>query len=202
MIKHIIYILLFLLSFSGFSQKNERFDALNDYLDSMIDANEEIVIVKEKITSNETIGIFQGTISIDPDTKKPDRFGGANAPLYIEKYWKIMKNKYGNSFPTIGRNWLKNQFWNATDFRHEKIVFDSYEECKKKLESDGFFYGPQRKIYSFSDPIYYKNKEYITFTVVRSATKSIGFPSDFIIIMKKVKNKWIIYANISNNIMD
>lgn len=202
MIKHIIYTLLFLFSSSSFSQKNERFNAINDYLDTMINTNEEIIIVKEKITSNETIGIFQGTISIDPGTKKTDRFGGADDSLYIEKYWKIMKGKYSNSLPTIGRNWLEKQFWNTTDFKHKKIEFENYEECTKKLQSDGYFYNPQKKIYSFSDPIYYKNNEYIIFTVIKSTTKSIGLPSDSIIIMKKIKNKWTIYANISNNIMD
>jgi hypothetical protein len=201
MIKYNICLLLLLLSFTCFSQKSVRFIAINDYLDSMTDPNEEILIVKEKISSNETLFIFQGDITIDTDTKKPDRYGGVDEPLYTEKQWKIMKNKYGDTLPKIGRYWLKNQFWNADDFRYKKIEFENYEICDKKLQ--GYSYPwPEKKIFSFSKPIYYKNKEYITFTVTKSTTKSIGLPSNFIIIMKKIKNKWTVYAKVSSNIMD
>lgn len=199
--KHIIYSLLLLLSFSSFSQEKDKFNAINDYLDSMTNPNEEILIVKEKISSNETLFIFQGTISIDPDTKKLDRFDGVDEPLYTEKLWKIMKNKYGDTLPKIGRYWLKNQFWNADDFRHKKIKFENYEICDKKLQSYSYPW-PEKKIFSFSNPIYYKNKEYITFTVTKSSTKSIGLPSNSIIIMKKIKNKWTIYAKVSSSIMN
>jgi hypothetical protein len=199
--KHIIYSFLLLFSFSSFSQEKDKFNAINDYLDSIIIPNEEILVVKEKISSNETLFIFQGTISIDPDTKKLERFDGVDEPLYTEKLWEIMKNKYGDTLPKIGRYWLKNQFWNADDFRYKNIEFENYEICDKKLQRYSYAW-PEKKIYSFSNPIYYKNKEYVTFTVSHTSTKSIGFHSNSIIIMKKIKNKWTIYTKVSSSIMD
>ena len=201
MTRYTICSFLVLLSFTCLSQKNDRFNAIDNYLDSMMDPNEEILIIKEKISSNETLFIFQGTISIDPISKKTERYDGVNETLYIEKQWKMMKNKYGDSLPKIGRYWLKDQFWNADDFRYKKIEFENYEICDKKLQSYSYPW-PNKKIFSFSKPIYYKNKGYIVFTVTKSTTKSIGLSSNFIIIMKKIKNKWTIYAKVSSPIMN
>lgn len=44
-------------------------------------------------------------------------------------------------------------------------------------------------VYGFSEPIYYQDKKYVVFTVLKSYMA--GY-SHFIIVMKKIKDKWIV----------
>jgi hypothetical protein len=181
----------------------DKNQAINDYLDSIIkNQNQEIIIIKEKISSDKTIEIFRGTVYLDPVTKKNVREFGVEKPLYSDKHWEIMKKRYNNRLPTDERKWwLRNTFWVATDFKRTQIIFIPQEEIRKRLEN-GTLHDPKniREIYSFSDPIFYKKNKYIVFTVMPSRTDSISFFHEFIIIMQKVNNKWLIVNKTHSNV--
>lgn len=196
-----LFILFFISNLLHGQDKNQ---AINDYLDTVIkDKNQKLIIIKEKINSDKTIEIFRGTVYLDPTTKKLVREGGVEKPLYNDKDWEIMKNKYKNKLPigAISSLWLKNSFWCADNFSRKNVIFEELEEFYKRLEK-GESYSLENaiEIYSFSNPIFYKKNKYVVFTVEPSKTNSITFFHEFIIVMKKVNNKWIIINKTFSNV--
>jgi hypothetical protein len=189
------YFLIFYIFSSNVSSqinKEDDNDVINIYLKTLVkDSNKEIIIIREKISNNETIDIFRGHIIKEADGSET-RDSGVDSPLYQNKYWLIMKNKYSNDKTSSN----KKNIWNITDFKHKKIEFMGYEECLNHFKNFDFPHESEKLIYSFSDSIYYKNKKYVTFTVKYSSTKFIGMES-YIVIMTKIKGNWVLIKKIS-----
>jgi hypothetical protein len=177
---------------------NERNKALNNYFETIIkDTTQVVFVAKEKITSNETIHIFglNDIMIIDSAGN-----GTGDTTLFKKKDFEIMKKKYKNNCIQGRLNWCDNNYWTKEDFRHKKIILESVN-YKNGIEPIFKKYNNLNiKVYSFSEPIYYQNKKYIVFTIIR-----LGFDSGKtnIIIMRKIKGKWIVSHKGENpNIMN
>lgn len=183
--RYFVYIGIFLIS--SCSATKDKYVALNDYFETVIkDKNKEVIIAKEKINSNFTIDMLKlnEIQAIDPAGNIT-----ADAELYKEEDWERLKNEYQNTLIKGIRYWDSNEYWAKNDFRHKKIVFENMN-TKKGIEPIIEKYDkPDICVYSFSEPIYYQNKKYIIFTTFEVCIAG-GYP--FLVIMKKIKGKWIL----------
>jgi len=179
---------VFFFSNTMFPQStNERYQALNDYLETIIkDTTQVIYIAKEKINSNETLKVFKlnEIMIIDSDGN-----GKEDTTLYKEKDFEVMEKKYQNNCIPGRLQWCKDDYWEIENFKYRKISLQSMNSpkaielmLKRNYELDIIVHG-------FSEPIYYQNNKYIVFTKDRS-----GFDSHHsnIIVMEKRKGKWIV----------
>ena len=178
----------FFFSNTLFAQStNERYQALNDYLETIIkDTTQVIYVAKEKINSNETLKIFKlnEIMIIDSDGN-----GKEDTTLYKKKDFKVMEKKYQNNCIPGRLQWCKVDYWKIENFKYRRISLESMNSPKaielmldKNYERDIIVHG-------FSEPIYYQNKKYIIFTKSRSGFNS--YHSN-IIVMEKRKCKWIV----------
>jgi len=183
------------------SFRQNQNDALNDFLETKItNETDSLVIIKGKIKNEETIKIFHGDYIIYPDTSYVRREGGVEPPFYNEKNWLKMKKKYNTKIEDSTKN---GEYWNEGDFKHTRIEFISNEELRKNINSGKYIVGLdiEKKAYFFSSPIYYK-KKYLTFTVNETTTKFFGLNTkNYIIIMKKINDKWIVQQQVYSNKM-
>lgn len=188
--KEIFITLLIILLISSCSSTKDKHQALNDYFNTIIkDTSKEIIIIKDKINSNQTIEIFKVNdviIAIDSEGN-----GKTNTTLYNEKYWNKMYEKYAINYKTGKNTWFVNKYWSIDDFDYKKIIFEDSYVGKADAFLEKYDYKPSIDIYSFSEPIFYRNKEFLVFTVNKSATP-IGNSSTYIVIMKKKRGKWIV----------
>ena len=187
------YTFLILISITNFSNTllaqstNEKQQALNAYLESIIkDTTQVIFIAKEKITSNETLHIFQlnSIMVIDSDGN-----GKGDATLYKKKDFEKMKKEYKNNCAPGKRIWCNGKYWNNEDFIYKKVVLENMNTDKQIELIHEKHNNWNIKVYGFSEPIYYQNKKYVVFT--RNIYGFNSFDTD-IFVMKKIKNKWVV----------
>ena len=198
---HCIYVFIYCFIISSCSTKFDKNSVINDYLSSSVkDTTKEIIIVTEKISPNQIIEIFRGTIYENSENKL-ERDGGVPTSLYNDKDWKEMKNKYSSKSTVNNSLWMTNESWNKNNFKLKKITFENYKEVLKKLEKYSYSGDSEIKIFSFSDPIYYKKKKYLVVAVFLATTKTAGFYSSFILIMKKINGRWVIINKTESNII-
>jgi hypothetical protein len=188
--KEIFIALLIISLISSCSPTKDKRQALNDYLHTVIldTSSKEIIIIKDKINSNLTIEIFNVNDIIAIDSKWK---GKADTIIYNERDWKKMEKRYAVDYQAGKNPWFINEFWTKEDFDHKKIIFEDSYVGKTDAFLKKYDYKPSIDIYSFSDPIYYKNKSVVVFTVHKTATP-IGFGQTYIIIMNKKRGKWIV----------
>lgn len=182
------------------SFKQDQYDALNDFLDTKIkDESEKIIIIKEVSKPDQTIEIFQGDYLVYPDTTYIRREGGVETPLYSKKDWLKMKNKYGGK---NGETLISKELWDEEKFRYKNIEFLSKEQFRENTFSFKYLDSkdPVKEVYFLSAPLLYKSK-YLTFSVFNTDTSYANMsPDDYIVVMKKVKGKWVIIQKVSSNI--
>lgn len=188
--------MIFLFIISSCAIKKDKLSPIDYYLDFVKkDKNEEIIVVKEKINTNSIIQIFQGNILVDNNTKKAEREGGVPIPLYNENDWLIMKKKYENQNTEF---WLNIDKWDSKNFNSKRIVFENLKNCVGSSVIDKYLI-KEIPVYSFSEPIIYKNKNIVTFATANGTTKSFGLGSIYIIVMKKEKGKWMVINKTEEN---
>ncbi|MEP7093075.1 MAG: hypothetical protein ABI793_03390, partial [Flavobacterium sp.] len=182
----------------------QKFEAINDYLAEILkDKTKEIIIIKEKITPNETLRLFQGNNVMDTLGHSFERYdGGVPVPLYNSKEFLKMKKKYEDTVSSINLRYLSNNRWNPEDFKYNKIVFENWEDVYLKMQKASYPRKPEIQIFAFSEPIYYKGKKYLVVTVSQGDTNSSGLPNTFVIVMKKIKRKWVVINETGDYIMN
>jgi hypothetical protein len=182
--KEILITLLIISLISSCSSTKDKHEALNEYFNTVVkDTSKDIIVIKNKINSNQTIEIFkEGTIY--GETK-------LDTILYNERDWKKMEKRYAIDYLAGKNPWFTNEFWTKENFDDKKIIFEDSYVGKADAFLKKYDYKPSIDIYSFSEPIYYRNKGFVVFTVNKSATP-IGYSSTYIVIMKKKSGKWII----------
>jgi hypothetical protein len=188
-----VIILLFIANFSDtlFAQStNEKYEALNDYFETIIkDTTQVVFVAKEKINSNETLNTFRLNHIVIVDSAEN---GIGKGTLFKKKDFAKMKKEYENScIPSERIWWCNNDFWGNNDFRNKKVLFGSMNTVKNQE----YFTYKYDRVYAFSEPIYYQNKRYIVFTMHIS---HMAGASTRIIIMEKIKSKWIMTHEGSN----
>jgi hypothetical protein len=195
-----VIILLCITNFSNvlFAQSaNEKYKALNDYFETIYkDSTQVIFVGREKINSNETLKIFglNDIMMIDADGN-----GKGDDALYNKKDFEIMEAKYKNKCLQGKRIWCKDDFWTEDNFRFEKVVLASMNTDKGiELMVEKYNRG-DIEVYGFSEPIPCKNNKYVVFTVHNLL---IGATNTIIVVMKKVKCKWIVTHKGSTNVIN
>ena len=201
--KYYLFTIITLLFFSTLSQslfsqsQKEKNRAINDYFEKIYkDTTQVIFVAREKINSNETLKIFglNDIMIIDADGN-----GKGDDTLYDKKDFEIMKAKYKNKCLQGKRIWCKDDFWKKDNFRFEKVVLESMNTDKGiELMVEKYNRG-DIEVYGFSEPIYYQNNKYVVFTVHKLL---IGAAKTIIVIMKKVKYKWIVTHKGSTNVLN
>lgn len=168
----------------------DKLNALNDYLETQIKTpTKEIIIIEEKINSNETIEIFKGDSVVYSPTNIV-REGGIDISLYNEKDWVKMKKKYYNH--NIKEKFLEKDNWKITDFRIKNISIENRKTDYESSNTGKYFDLPSKDVYYFSEPIYYKNKKTLIFSVSYNDSRDmIGGSQYKVIVMKKKKDKWL-----------
>jgi hypothetical protein len=182
----------FFFSNTLFAQStNERYQALNDYLETIIkDTTQVIYIAKEKINSNETLKVFKlnDIMIIDSNGN-----GKGDTTLYKTKDFKVMEKKYQNNCIPGRLQWCKVDYWKIENFKYRKISLQSMNSPKAIDKAIELMldknYVRDIIVHGFSEPIYYQNKKYIIFTKDRSGLNS--YHSN-LIVMEKRKGKWIV----------
>lgn len=182
------------------SSTKDKYNAMNDYLEKVIsDSTEETIILKEKINPNETIYIFKDSNNDERVSKTDVNEGDVTVDtlLYNEKNWEKMSKKYGDGSPFIPQTYLpeKNN-WRPSDFGLKKIKLENKDKYYDSfLNGKDYSLFEKKRIYILSEPIYYKEKEYVVFTV--SYGDFGGIYSIFVVVMKKINGKWIQKYHIS-----
>lgn len=191
----IIFALIFFPHLNSYSQdkkeslseKKEKLEAINSYLETIIkDQNKAVFIAQEKLNFSLTIDIFKSNyiqaIDLNGDIR-PDN------QLFNKKYWILLKKQNKDKPVQDNKIWDTHKYWNKKDFKSIKIIFESMntktgiELIIKKYDKSDIC------IYSFSEPMYYQNKKYLVFTNLKIC---ISGGNGFVVVMKKIKSKWII----------
>lgn len=168
----------------------EKYEALNDYFDDEIkDQSKEVIIMKEKISTNMTLKLLKINDIWAIDSTG---MGRKDETFYKEEEWENLRKQNGNSSlekienPLLGKGEC---CWTSTNFRYKKIIFEDLEIGKSDFEKK-YFSSPSYDVYWFSEPVYYKKKEYIIFTTYKASLGGFGSTTR-LIMMKKIKNKWV-----------
>jgi hypothetical protein len=191
-----VIILLFITNFSNtlFAQPtSEKYKALNDYFETIIkDTTQVVFVANEKINSNETLKIFglNDIMFIDSAGN-----GTGDTTLYNKKDFEKMKKEYENKCLQGKRIWCNDDYWTKDDFNYKKVILESMNTDKGIELIIDKYKKYDIKIYSFSEPIYYKNRKYLVFTLNKS---QMGGYSTNIFIMEKISRKWTVRYKGSN----
>ena len=126
--------------------------------------------------------------------------GIGKGTLFKKKDFEKMKKEYKNRCVTGKRIWCNDDYWTKDNFRYKKVALESMNTDKEIELILDKYNRADIKVYGFSEPIYYQNKRYIVFTMHIS---HMAGASTRIIIMEKIKCKWIMTHEGSNpNIMN
>ncbi|WP_269240758.1 hypothetical protein [Flavobacterium limnophilum] len=203
----IIFILLGIICREGYSQpknvfEKDKIEAINSYLDTTLkEKSEKIIITKEKINTNETIRMFLCD-EYNPFLCKYKVWENReNVLLYNEEDFIKMKKEYQDTISDNKEKWLTNSYWKPENFKNKHITFEPFEDVFVKLERSLFPKEQQTMIYSFSEPIYYKNKKYLLFSVTVGSTNFAHFQNS-VVVMKKLKEQWVLEVEIGDYIIN
>lgn len=185
------------MSFSTtYSQSSEdKYDAINDYLRVLVkDTTKTIMIVKEKIGPNETLRLFSGgklnDIPFNRVNGIQERLGGVLEPLYDENDFQKMRKKYQDDKNEGRYGFSKNTNWEASDFKLKNIYIESHDIIMFKKERALPLYKYETLLIALSDPIYYKNRDYLVMAIATQKSNPLYSPKYYVIVMKKTNKKW------------
>ena len=184
--------------------KKEKTEAINVLIETVIGGkSQEIIIVQNKVSPNEILRIFKGNIIKDHLGNFIEKEEGVKKPLFNEKYFNIMERKYRDTYFLNGNEYFATASWKKDDFGGErKIILENFEDVFLKLQKGIYFEKPEIQILALSEPIYYKNKDYIVIGVMPASTKSVGFSTSYIVIMKKANKKWVVLNKTIDYVME
>ncbi|MDQ6472486.1 hypothetical protein RB619_17735 [Flavobacterium sp. LHD-80] len=195
--------LLFIFGVSQFlfgcSINKDKNSPINDYILSLnLKGSDKIMIIQEKINNNTTIDIFKGKTFYYSGVNKYVKIEGVEEPLYEEESWQKMKNKYANK-DTIDQ-WVKDDYWSLKNFKHQNIVFIKLKDFPNPGKYEKFDFEENYKVFSFSDPIYYKHNKYAVFTIKSTTTDYKDMDTTSILILTKIKGKWTLTEKVGDGI--
>lgn len=190
------YLFVVILLLSSCSSVKENLSPINSYLKSKLDSNVVVIVIENKINNNYTIDLFKRR-SITPINANTIENSIVLKPLlFEEKYWSKMNKKHRNQ--NTDEIWLKNRFWRQNDFIDIKIKFIKEENFPKPYVYNEYMNEKMVEaiVFSFSEPIFYKNKKYVLFAKAETTTKKQFIIPNSIVVMKKEKGKWILIQEI------
>jgi hypothetical protein len=175
--------------------ENEKYDAVNTYLMTLIkDPNKTTIIVKEKISTNQNLKLFaEGKLNDTAFERRNGiqvREGGILEPLYDETDFQKMRQEYQDDADDDEYGFSKNSNWKASDFKLKNIFFESQDTIQFKKVRGLPAYKYETEIIALSDPIYYKGGKYLVISIAIQNTNPVDYFNHYVIVMAKVKNKW------------
>ncbi|WP_202701096.1 hypothetical protein [Flavobacterium sp. UGB4466] len=176
----------------------DKYEAINTYLSLIVrDTTKTIAIVKEKISPNEALRLFSGgklnNVPFSRVNGIEERAGGILEPLYKEKYFQKMRRKYQDDRNEGRFGFAKNTKWNSADFKLQNIYFEVFDTIMFKKEKSGQqIYKYETLLIPLSEPMYYKNNDYLTVGVAVQKSNPIYNLNYYVIVMKKVNNRWTV----------
>ncbi|OXB19577.1 hypothetical protein B0A80_19685 [Flavobacterium tructae] len=179
-----------------YSQSSEdKYDAINGYLRVLVkDTTKTIMIVKEKIGPNETLRLFSGgklnDIPFNWVNGIQERLGGVLEPLYDENDFQKMRKKYQDDKNEGRYGFSKNTNWEASDFKLKNIYIESHDTIMFKKERALPLYKYETLLIALSDPIYYKNRDYLVMAIATQKLNPLYSSKYYVIVMKKTNKKW------------
>ncbi|WP_166924247.1 hypothetical protein [Flavobacterium poyangense] len=179
--KIFILIPFFVLSCAS-SLHNKDNEPINVFLETKkVDKSKKYILQRDKIYSRAVLRIFNGGEGPDhaiDSINDIDYTGG----LFAEKYWQKMYKNYIND--TVKK------YWKKEDFPGYDFILEDGEGIMKYDFSIRYMNSRVDQVISISEPIYYKNKEYIMFYFNMSSF--LGSLQPQVVIMKKEKGKWVV----------
>lgn len=190
--KKVKIIVIFVLPFFVLSCSPARFtssEPINTFLEyKKLDKNKEYILVRNKESNKQALRIFNGN---EGSEHLIDPYGfNYTGDLFVEKHWKKMYNRYAND--TIKKYWVKEDFPQykfILENQKDILKYDFYVRYINKLVSQTII---------ISEPMYYMNKKYIMFyfNVVQMDHSN----TSQVVIMKKIKKKWVVVKTIGDYI--
>jgi hypothetical protein len=192
-----VLILIVLLSCSCSSRKNNNSKLVAIYLNTIIKEEDSVVVIKNKINNNFAIKLLKSRSINEINANTLESSVGLKDSLYNEKYWVKMNDKYSNII--TNEIWLSTSFWTKKDFKNNKINFIKQKDFPKPYEYNVYLTSefPEVKVFSFSEPIYYKGKEFAIFAKGETTTRKQYLSPNSIIVMKKENRKWFFFQEIT-----
>lgn len=211
--KQFIHILIILFFLTNCASKNKRtkiveikpivaindsikdkLEVLNDFLDTKIkDRSKKIMIHSKKVNINMTLRILRinDIYVLDSITGKFKE----DKTFYEEYEWEKTRMKYSknSSISQIEKaTFLDGECcWIAEHFNYKNIIFEELEFGTSAYEKKYFSGLDNYDDFYFSEPIYYKNKEYLIFTFSHGCVFPTENYSTSIIIYQKKNGKWV-----------
>ena len=185
-----------ILLISSCSSVKEKLSPINTYFKSKLDNNVVVIVIENKINNNYTIDLFKKRSITPINANTIENSIVLKTLLFEEEYWSKMNKKYRNQ--NTDEIWLKNRLWSQNDFIDIKIKFIIEENFPKPYVYNEFMNDNMAKasVFSFSEPIFYKNKKYVLFAKAETTTKKQFIIPNYIVVMKKEKGKWIVIQEI------
>lgn len=172
----------------------DKYYALNDFFDTKIkDHSKKIVVMNNKINTDMTLRMIRinEIFAVDSITKKTVK---EDKLFYNEEEWeKARKNYTKSSIEEIEGAKSRGGAccWTPDDFNYKNIIFENLRQGTPEYEKK-YLSSPFYDCYYFSDPIFYRNKEYLVFTVSEASLFGGLGGNSYVVIMKKNRNgKWI-----------
>ncbi|SEA17014.1 hypothetical protein SAMN05443667_102196 [Flavobacterium gillisiae] len=175
----------------------DKYEAINAYLFTFVkDASKTIVVVKEKMSPNMVLELFSGGNDVKfsylkiKDIENPEL--GIQTPLFNWKDYESMRIKYRDSVNTVKYGLLKNKRWMPEDFTMKNIFFVAFEDVMLKEEKGIRYFKNDTQLILLSDPIYYKDKKLLVLGITYKKSTDVGGFSSLVVVMRKIKNKWVV----------
>ncbi|MBZ4037542.1 hypothetical protein K6T82_22465 [Flavobacterium sp. 17A] len=181
--------------------ESDSFQVINQYFNSQIkDKRSEIIVITEKLNPNVTLKIFEGQFPRLENEKDDynELHGGATRPLFNDSAFKAMKNKFYDNKRYILPD-ITDKQWARTDLEFDKIRFISFVRfvANSNNANDVEINNLPNflPVFGISEPIVY-DKKYLVFQFHVTRTPFFGFSNFKVVVMKKIKKKWVVVQEI------
>ena len=94
--KKIIFINILILIIYGCSSTNERIAPINAYLKEVIDPNDSILIITNKINNNYTLDLWKERVSFKDANMEVVESVDENPRIFEEKYWNLVSSFFSS----------------------------------------------------------------------------------------------------------
>ncbi|CAC9976152.1 hypothetical protein [Flavobacterium panici] len=184
------------LSIYSCSSVKEGLSPVNVYLNFKFKNNDTVFVIENKLNNNYAIDLLKERSIAVVTNNTNENSVGLKPPLYTEENWNAMNQKY--RLKNTDEIWLKNTFWNQNDFKNVKIKFIKEDVFPKPFLFNEYMTEKKNEVivFSFSEPIFYKNSEYVIFAKSETTTKKQFIQPNSIVVMKKENGKWILFQEI------
>ncbi|GAA6767677.1 hypothetical protein AAFH68_36270 [Flavobacterium sp. CGRL1] len=182
--RKIILVLLIQFTISSCSSK---YAPITAFLETKHKKNESVIIIKEKADISNALRIFYG------GDKSMEIQKSSRSKFFDQKDYETMYSQYSKD--TIKK------YWQPKDFPDFDFIFENRLGMWNTKFLDKYEHKPAL-IFSISEPIFYRNKEYVMFYFSRGSTGDIqGLTHESkTIIMRKINGKWEIADQVSDYI--